>query len=108
MNLTAPTDNLQHFAGQMLQDVGVEIVTGAALCAGQQHGADCWSTTRPDKTLPNAHLFLEFIDISGTVVSEVPTQVTLPPGPTYTPVTFASTGFSPPSTPARTTSSWPS
>lgn len=49
-----------------------------------------------DKTLQDAHLFLEFIDISGTVVSEVPTQVTLPPGPSYTPVTFASTGFLPP------------
>jgi len=33
-------------------------------------------------TLTDAHLFLEFVNISGTVASEVPLTVTLPAGPT--------------------------
>ena len=37
--------------------------------------------------------------MTGTVVSEVPTQVNLPPGPTYTPVNWNSSSFSPPYNP---------
>ena len=47
-----------------------------------------------------AHLFLEVINISGTVVAEVPTQVTLPPGPTAVPVSFNTNSFSPAYIPA--------
>lgn len=50
-------------------------------------------------TLTDAHLFLEFVNISGTVASEVPVTVTLPPGPTVQPVTFNLSTFNPPYTP---------
>jgi PKD repeat protein len=94
MSLTAPTDNLQLFGGQMLDDVGVEIVTDQPFAPGSNM-LKLLVNNPSDKTLVDAHLFLEFINISGTVVSEVPTQVTLPPGPTYTPVTWSSADFDP-------------
>ena len=94
MSLTAPTDNLQPFAGQMLQEVGVEIVTGAPFAIGA-NSVQLLVNNPSDATLQNARLFLEFINISGTVVSEVSTQVTLSPGPTYTPVSFNTGSFSP-------------
>src|SRR5690606_30596406 len=71
MSLTAPTDNLQPFAGQMLQDVGVEIVTQQAFSPGA-NSVQLLVNNPSDATLQNARLFLEFINISGTVVSEVP------------------------------------
>lgn len=46
-------------------------------------------------TLSNANLFLKVINISGTVVAEIPSQVTLPPGPTYTTVNFNTSSFNP-------------
>ncbi|MFZ4848507.1 MAG: CARDB domain-containing protein [Caldilinea sp.] len=94
MSLTAPTDTLQPFAGQMLQDVGVEIVTGTPFTMGA-NSVQLLVNNPSDATLQNAHLFLEFINISGTVVSEVPVTVTLPPGPTYTPVSFSTGSFNP-------------
>lgn len=95
MSLTAPTDNLQPFVGQMLQEVGVEIVTSAPFTPGA-NSVQLLVNNPADATLQNASLFLEFINISGTVVSEVATPVTLPPGPTYTPVSFNTGSFSPP------------
>lgn len=95
MSLTAPTDNLSQFAGQMLPDVGVEIVTAAPFAAGS-NGVNLLVNNPAATSLANAHLFLEFVNITGTVVSEVPLTVTLPPGPTYTPITFNSSAFNPP------------
>ena len=100
MSLTAPTDNLQVFAGQMLHDVGVEIVTDQPFAPGS-NTTQLLVNNPSDKTLVDAHLFLEFINISGTVVSEVPTQVDLPPGPTYVPVSFNSADFDPAFDPAQ-------
>lgn len=94
MSLTAPTDNLQRFAGQMLDDVGVEIVTDQPFAPGS-NTLKLLVNNPSDKTLTNTHLFLEFINISGTVVSELPTQATLPPGPAYTPVTWSTADFDP-------------
>ena len=95
MSLTAPTDNLQPFAGQMLQEVGVEIVTSAPFTVGA-NSVQLLVNNPADATLQNARIFLEFINISGTVVSEVATPVTLSPGPTYTPVSFNTDSFSSP------------
>ncbi|MFN8444595.1 MAG: PKD domain-containing protein [Caldilineaceae bacterium] len=99
MSLTAPTYNLQVLAGSMLQNAGVEIVTTQPFTPGINNGVQLLVNNPSDKTLSNAHLFLEFINISGTVVAEIPTQVTLPPGPTYTPVSFNSGLFDPPYNP---------
>ncbi len=98
MQLSAPTENLQTFAGTMRADVGVALVTTAAFDATQDpQGSLTLLVNNPsDTTLHDAHLFLEFINISGTVVAEVPTQVTLPPGPTGTTVSFDSRTFDPP------------
>lgn len=95
MSLAAPTDNLQTLAGTMLTDVGVELVTHQAFAPGTNQVELLINNPAP-ATLQNANLFLEFINISGTVVAEVPTQVTLLPGPTYVPVSFTSSSFNPP------------
>ena len=99
MSLTTPTANLQQFAGTMLDDVGVEIVTSRPFTIGV-NSATLLVNNPSAKTLQNAHLFLEVINISGTVVSEVPTQVNLPPGPTAVPVSFNTSAFSPAYVPA--------
>ena len=99
MSLTAPTANLQQYAGSMLDDVGVEIVTSRPFTIGV-NSATLLVNNPSDKTLQNARLFLEVINISGTVVAEVPTQVNLPPGPTAVPVSFNTSAFSPAYVPA--------
>ncbi len=151
MALASPDVDLMAFSGQMLPDVGVELVTtgvvvsaAAANAVGfQSHagtpsllkqaapsadafqsvstdfayqpddsssGASSGPSTAPDAantvhlvvsnpsatTLANAHVFLEFINISGTVVSEIDTPIaSLPPGPTVHPVTFDTATFNP-------------
>lgn len=94
MSVTAPTMNLQPFAGQMLKDIGVEIVTTAPFTTGA-NTIELLSNNPSDVTLKNAALFVEVVDISGTVVSKLATAVTLPPGPSYTPVDLNSNDFSP-------------
>ena len=94
MHLNAPTDNLQQFAGTMLQDVGVEIVTGAPFTPGA-NTVKLLVNNPAAATLKNAHLYLEFIDPDGKVVLQVPTQTDLPPGPTYVPVNWNSNSFNP-------------
>ncbi len=50
-----------------------------------------------ETALSDAHLFLEFVNITGTVVSEVSSRhaVTLPPGPTTSPVAWDTADFDP-------------
>ncbi|HOT93195.1 MAG TPA: CARDB domain-containing protein [Anaerolineae bacterium] len=94
MALSNPTVNLATFAGQMLQDPGVEIVTTEVFTPGLNI-TNLVVNNPTGATLTNAHLFLEFINISGTVASEVPVTVTLPAGPSVTPVTWNTGTFSP-------------
>ncbi|OUC05980.1 hypothetical protein RY27_23910, partial [Litorilinea aerophila] len=94
MDLGAPTDDLAPFAGQMLDDVGVEIVTHQAVTPGV-NSVDLLVNNPASVTLQDAHLFLEFVNITGTVVSQVSQQVTLPPGPTYTTLQFDTGAFNP-------------
>ncbi len=101
MNLAAPTDNLSQFAGQMLPDVGVEIVkTGRETChcdplpdGGKRHVTSLFVNNPSSLTLSSAHIFLEIVNISGTVVSEVPMTITVPPGPTYMLTGFSTPAF---------------
>jgi hypothetical protein len=95
VRLSTPTENLASYSGQMLPDPGVEIVTTAPFTVGV-NTVNLVVNNPTDRTLTNAHLFLEFVNISGTVVSEVPVTVTLPPGPTVQPVTFDVSHFTPP------------
>ncbi|MEM7531660.1 MAG: dockerin type I domain-containing protein [Chloroflexota bacterium] len=94
MSLSAPTDDLSPFAGMMLGDVGVELVTDTFFEAGE-NALNLLVNNPTGATLTDAHLFLEFINTAGDVVAEVPTNVTLPSGPTYTPVTVNTASFSP-------------
>ncbi|MEM7537045.1 MAG: CARDB domain-containing protein, partial [Chloroflexota bacterium] len=94
MSLSAPTDDLNPFAGMMLGDVGVELITDASFETGE-NALNLLVNNPTGETLTDAHLFLEFINTAGDVVAEVPTNVTLPSGPTYTPVTVNTASFSP-------------
>jgi PKD repeat protein len=95
VRLSTPTENLASYSGQMLPDLGVEIVTTAPFTVGV-NTVNLVVNNPTDRTLTDAHLFLEFVNISGTLVSEVPVTVTLPPGPTVQPVTFDVSRFTPP------------
>ena len=88
------------FSGQMLQEPGVEIVTTAASNAGA-NTTNLVVNNPTDTTLTNAHLFLEFVDITGTVTSEVPVTTNLPPGPNVVPVDWSTASFSPAYDPAQ-------
>ena len=99
MALTSPTADLMAYAGQMLQDPGVEIVTTEAFAPGA-NTTNLEVVNPTETTLSDAHLFLEFVNISGTVASEVATTVaSLPPGPTIVPVAWDTAGFDPPYSP---------
>ncbi len=94
MNLIQPTDNLAPLGGTMLPDVGAEIVTSQAAQAGA-NSTDLVVTNPGDVTLSDAHLFLEFVNITGTVVSEVPVTVTVEPGPNVVSIDWDTADFDP-------------
>ncbi len=94
MALATPNDDLTAFAGQMLPDVGVEIVTTAPFTPGA-NATDLLVNNPSATQLTNANLFLEFIDPQGTVVLEASAQADLPPGPSYVTVNWDSASFDP-------------
>jgi len=94
MALSSPTDDLVLFAGQMLQDPGVEIVTTEAAGEGS-NTTDLVVNNPTGVKLTNAHLFLNFVDMSGTVASEAVVTATLPSGPSVIPVAWDTGVFSP-------------
>ena len=94
MALTSPEDNLSSFAGGMLADPGVEIVTTESFSTGQ-NTTNLTVNNPSASTLADAHLFLEFIDPNGTVVSEVDVTQALPPGPSVVLVAWNTNDFSP-------------
>jgi hypothetical protein len=100
MSLGLPTDNLMAFSGQMLQEPGVEIVTTGAATAGA-NTTNLMVNNPTGTALTNARLFLEFVNISGTVTSEVPATTNLPPGPNVVPMNWDTAGFSPAYDPAQ-------
>lgn len=94
MALTSPTDNLQVYAGQMLYDVGVEVVSRAPFAPGS-NTLDLLVNNPSNTALAGARLFLEVVNIDGAVVSEVSTQVDVPPGPKTVAMTFSTGSFTP-------------
>lgn len=95
MALASPTTDLTAFSGQMLPDPGVEIVTTGA-CQPATCDVQLVVNNPTDRTLADARLFLESVNITGTVVAEIPVTVTLPAGPTVQPVTLDLSTFNPP------------
>ncbi len=94
MSLSHPTDNLVPLGGKMLPDVGVDIVTSQAAQAGA-NSTDLLISNPSEVTLTNAHLFLEFVNITGTVVSEVPMTTTIQPGPNVVTIDWNTADFNP-------------
>ncbi|MEM7531669.1 MAG: LamG-like jellyroll fold domain-containing protein, partial [Chloroflexota bacterium] len=94
MQLDAPTTNLQQFAGQMLHNIGVEMVTTAPFRTGNNQTQ--LVVNNPTATpLTDAQLFLEFINASGQVVHQAHRQTALPSGPTTVTLDWDSGSFSP-------------
>ncbi len=94
MALASPTDNLAGFAGQMLQDPGVQLVTTADFAPGP-NTTNLVVNNPSSVSLTNAKLFLDFIDPTGTVVREESLIQTLTPGPSVVPVAWDTGNFSP-------------
>ena len=97
-HLVKPEDNLMVYSGKMLKDPRVDIVTTSAISLSRSvisNTFNLYINNPTDVTITNAHLFVEFVDITGTVASEVPVTATLPPGPTLIPVTWSTEAFSP-------------
>ncbi len=84
----------------MLEDVGVELVTRQPFTPGA-NSVDLLVNNPSATTLPNANLFLEFINTRGTVVLQIPTQVTCRRGrPTCRSISTA-TASTRPTTPSK-------
>jgi hypothetical protein len=94
MDLDTPSDDLIDFAGEMLPDVGVEMVTHSAASAGVNN-LDLLLNLPISTTLTDSHLFLELIDSSGMVVSEVDQTVQVQAGPNVVPISFDTGDFDP-------------
>ena len=90
-----PTDDLVPYSGQMLKGLGAEIVTQAPVTTTGTYTTNVVVNWPIETTLEDAHLFLEFVNISGTVTAEFPVTVTLEPGPTVVPVQWSTDVFSP-------------
>lgn len=95
VNLTTPGDDLAGHAGSMLKDLGAEIVTQQAITSPGSYNTDVVVNWPVSVTLASAHLFLEFVDITGTVAAEFPVTTTVQPGPNVVSVGWSTDVFSP-------------
>ncbi len=77
IDLDTPSDDLAPFAGQMLVDPGVEIVTTAPFAPGA-NTTNLVVNNPTESTLTDAHLFLEFVTISGTGERRAPHHADAP------------------------------
>jgi hypothetical protein len=94
MSLGTPEADLLAYAGEMLPDVGVEIVTDGPFAVGA-NTTDLVLNNPSGQDFADAHLFLEFIDSDGVVVSEVPVTANVQAGPEVVGVTWDTAGFDP-------------
>ena len=101
ITLTHLTDDLQPYSGQMLLDPGVEIVTDGPVTTAGSHTTDLIVNNPAGSTMSQANLFMEFVNITGTVVAEFPVTTDLPAGPSVVPVTWDTSAFSPAFDPAE-------
>ncbi len=101
MSLASPTQNLAPFGGQMLQDPGVEIVTTSPFTPATAQTVTLMLNNPSGVTLTNAHVFLEFVNISGTVAAEFPYTATLQAGPNVITMDWNTAQFSPAFTPSE-------
>lgn len=94
MALASPDAGLQPFSGQMLRDPGVDLLTNTPFSPGA-NTTQLVINNPSSVTIRDARLLVNFIDPQGRVVHEVPTTITLEPGPTIVPVSWNSSSFSP-------------
>ena len=95
ISLTHPLDNLAGYSGQMLRNLGAEIVTQAPITTTGTYTTDVVLHWPASVTLQEAHLFLEFVNITGTVATVIPVTTTVQTGPNVIPITWDTTVFSP-------------
>jgi hypothetical protein len=94
MSLGTPEADLLAYSGEMLPDVGVEIVTDGPFVVGA-NTTDLVLNNPSGQDFADAHLFLEFIDLDGVAVSEVPVTADVQAGPEVVGVTWDTAGFDP-------------
>ena len=94
MSLTAPTDDLLAYSGEMLDIRGVEIVTDESFSPGA-NTTSLVVDNPSNEILVDAHLFLEFIDGQGVVVEEVSSTQNMPVGPGVVDINWDTANFDP-------------
>jgi hypothetical protein len=87
--------NLAPYASQMLPGVGVDISTNAAFNASGNNTVYLVANSPHAQPIVNGHLFVEYVNDTGTVVAEDVFTQTLQSGPTVVPVTFHVSRFNP-------------
>ena len=95
IGMTSLISDLVPYSGQMLEPIGVEISTDTPFDPVITNTTHLVVNSPAPSTIVEGHLFLEFIDITGTVAAEIPLTVTLEPGPSVVPVAWDTSVFSP-------------
>lgn len=88
-------DDLSSYSGQMLADVGLQIVGQAPLDLMGENTTTFLLSSPHAAPIEDAHLYVNFV-ASGTVVAELPYTFTLQPGPTVYTVTWSTDAYTQP------------
>lgn len=94
MNLIQPGEDLAAFSGQMIDNPGIEIVTGSSFVAGV-NTTDIVINNPSEFTITDSNILLEFLDIDGNVVLENKSIVSLKQGPSVVSIEWNTAEFSP-------------
>ena len=96
VTVTSVISDLLPYSGQMLEDLSFDITTLEPFDETMTNTMHLIVNSPHPATIEDAHLFVEHINISGTVVAEQVFTTTLLPGPTVLPVPFDTAIYSEP------------
>jgi len=94
MSLTSPSDNLVDFRGTMLNFNGVEILSLSEFSIGTNTNKFILDNPT-EKPINDGQIFIEFIDLTGEVVSEILYTGDFLPGPNIIEITWSTSDFYP-------------
>ena len=95
VELMSPTSELAPYPNNMLKGIGVEIVATEPITVGQNI-VNLQVSNPTSLEIVSSHLLLEFVDVTGTVRSEVSYTTTIHAGPRILAIPWNTSSFEPP------------
>ena len=93
--LGSTTEDLIPHSDEMLENFGLQIAAMEPITRTGTHTTDMVLSWPVEATLEDAHLYMEIVNITGTVTSQISVTVDVPPGPSVIPMTWNTDNFSP-------------